>query len=155
MQTLEKEKELVKESTQENTALKDTLKANEDRLAKLDTDFQQTKKTIEELISEVSALKTESAVLKDQKYNLRYELMKATKENDGLKDRLTSIPELKKAIKDLKKKIRQVGQVTVEIKRQVQNDKIPEGNQGFLLKGGHPAYRDKVRIEVTPVTASK
>jgi len=155
LQTLEKEKEALQEAARENAGLKDTLKANQDRLATLETDFQQAKQTIEGVLSDVSALKAENSNLKDQKYNLRFELVQATKENESLKAKLTSIPELKKAIKDLKKKIRQVGEVTVEINKQIQGDKIPEGNQGFLLKDGHSASRAKVRIEVTPVGDSK
>ncbi len=148
LQALQKENALLQKITQENTGLKDSLKARQEQLVKLEASSAEARKTIEGLTSQASALKAENAALGTDKTRL-------SKENESLKAKLSSIPELKKTIKELKRQMRQVSQITLGIKREAKNEKLPEGNRGFLMKDGRSTYRAKVRIEVTPVSTHK
>lgn len=139
-QTLEKEKELQQKVVQQNSALKDYLRASKERLTELFADYRETQETIEQLDSKVSLLKAENTALTEEKERV-------TQENEDLEAKISSIVELRKAIRELRRQMRKVG---VELKQKVTADKIREGNRGFLLKDGQPTSPAKVKIEVIP-----
>lgn len=141
-QSLDQEKTLNGKLTLENTQLSDDLKENEEKLAKLDADFKETLKKVEELHAQISTLH-------DQKESVTLQLAQATQEKDMLRARMDSIPELKKMIKELKK---QMQQTTQEVKAKVKEERIILGNQGYLIRDGKPTYPPRVRIEVEPIS---
>lgn len=143
LQTLEKERELQQK-------FKVDLEASEEKLINLNEELTQAQKTIEELNSQVSTLKAENASFIKEKNDLSAQLTQIIREKDEFKRRLSSISELKKAIRELK---RQMHQVSREIKRKTrpQTKKIIEGNRGFLIKDGKSTYIPRVKIEVKPV----
>jgi chromosome segregation ATPase len=148
LQELDRAKNLQQQLTQENTGLRDNLKASEDKLAGLNADFAKAKQEIEKLNSEISAWKAENAALKEE--NAKFD--QVAKERDELKAKLSSIDELKKTIRDLKQQMRQV---KVEIKQEAAKvSYIIEGNRGYLIKDGKPTCPTKLRIEVTPAPAA-
>lgn len=140
LQTIEKQ-------NQENLVIRDNLKAAEDKLAEMDADFTQAQKTIAQLNSLVSSLKTENVSLKDQGENLKAQLSQASKEKDILQAKLNSLEELKKAIRELKIKIRQA---KIELLRKNNAPLTKEGNRGFVIKNGKSTYPTRVKIEVNP-----
>jgi chromosome segregation ATPase len=125
-QTLEQEKQQRQAFAQENTGLKDNLKAAQDELTRISTTLDQAQKTIDQLNAEAAVLKTE---------------------NISMKERLGSIKELKKAIREVKIKIYQA---RVEMRQKSDVQRLLEGNRGFVLKDGKPTYPAKVRIQVNP-----
>lgn len=145
LQALNKEKELYQKTSQENSALKDYLRANELRLTKVFADYEEAQKTIERLNAQVSLLKAENAALAEQ------EEQALPQKNDYLKPKPSSLAELKRALEELKKRMSRAG---FEIGHKAQTEKIPEwnleGNQGFLIKNGQPTYSAKIKIEVIP-----
>jgi chromosome segregation ATPase len=146
LQEIGKEKELQQKLTRQNSGLKDYLKASRKRLTRLFSAHRKAQNEIEELDAKFSILKTENRVLVEEKQ--RY----AT-ENEGLKAKLSSIAELKKAISELKRQMRKVPTVK---KAQMQNEeKNAEGNRGYIIKDGKLTYPAKVRIEVIPATTTK
>ena len=149
---LKKERELEEKLIQEKAAVKADLQASQERLAKLATDFQQVQNFVEQLNSENTALKTENDNLKDEQYSLNNKLIQMTQENDSFKARLGSLVELKKAIRELKQKMR--SKTHGEIKEKTQPERIREGNRGYLIKSGKTTYPSKAKIEVNLVTTT-
>lgn len=140
LQTIEKEKELQQKLTQENLGLKDSLKTSEEKLAEFNTDLIQAQKTIEELSSQITAIKLENTALKDEKEKLFLKLNQVLQEKEVLKP--------KKAIEELKKPVYQTKR---EIKKPSKSKIPPLGNRGFLIKDGKSTYPStKIRIEVEP-----
>jgi predicted RNase H-like nuclease (RuvC/YqgF family) len=152
-QAIEKEKELQNAIAQENSTLKDELKANTDKLTQLDVDLQNSQKTIEQLTSQIALSQAENTALREEKDKLTLELTQVSQERDTLKARLSSIPELKKAIKEAKMQIPKVKAMIREITRK---RRIIEGNRGFLIKNGMSTFPiTKIKIEVMPASTSK
>lgn len=149
---LEKEKELEKQLAQEKSELKDNLKASRIRLSKLFRQARETQKAIDQLNSNFALLKAENTALLEQDAKAKLKLSQLSEENEGLKARLNSIAELKKAIAELKRQMFNVG---VKIIKKSDDQRTLEGNRGFLIKNGKFTYPAKVKIEVVPVTPAK
>ncbi|MEI6631173.1 MAG: hypothetical protein WCL25_00990 [bacterium] len=153
LQGIEKEKQLNLQITQENTGLKENIGAAEEKIAQLSTDIAYAKKIFEDFKSEVSVLKAENMAVREENVNLTSKLSQVSQEKDTLTMRLSSIAELKKAIRELKKQMRRVSS-EISYKETVR-EKILEGNRGFLLKNGKPTYPTKVKIEVKSLPAKE
>lgn len=151
-QELETERSAKQMLTRENLILHDGLKASKDELIRLEADLQQRQKNIEELSSQISALKVRNIALKEEKDKLELELSQISKERDILHSRLGSIVELKKAIKALRIQMRGVGR---EARKKAKELRVITGNRGFLIKDGQPTFPARVRIEVRPVSAGE
>ena len=139
-QALEKEKELQRKLSQENSGLKDGLKISKIRLMKLFRDASKMEKEFQQLNSQISILKAENKALIEKENQAKLKLSE-------YETKFNSIAELKKAIRELK---RQMHKVSIEINQKTQDEKIVEGNHGFLIKDGKPTYPTRVRIEVIP-----
>ena len=125
LQELEKEKASLERLQIKNNILKSNLRATHKRLNKSFSDSRLSEKRFEELNSQITALKLENASLSEDR-------AKITKENESYKATLTSIPELKSIIQELKRLARS------------------KGNRGFLIKSGQSTTASKVKIEVIP-----
>ncbi len=132
LQEIEKEKIQIEQLQQKNTNLKDYLKAGKNRLTRLFRDNSKTKNDLEEVSAKFAILKAENRALIDSRKRL-------SAENEQFKFKLSSVVELKKAIKELKANRYKL--FTLEI----------EGNRGFLIKDGQPTSIEKIKIEVIPV----
>lgn len=132
LQELGKEKGLNADLTQKNANLKANLKASKERMTRLFRDNSKTQDALEDLNAKFSILKAENKAL----IGLH---AKMYLENEQFKFKLGSVIELRKAIKELKTRKRK--DLGLEI----------EGNQGFLIKDGHPTS-GKVKIEVIPAS---
>jgi len=152
-QAIEKERELQKALSQENLTLKDELKTNTDKLTQLDVDLQNSQKTIEQLTSQIALSQAENTALREEKDKLTLELAQISQGRDTLKARLSSVPELKKTIKEVKVQIRKTKVMMREITKK---RRVIEGNCGFLIKNGKTTFPiTKIKIEVMPVPLSK
>ncbi len=151
VKNLNQEKELNTVLNQENNGLKDNLNQTQAKLAQMETDFQSSQKAIEDLDSQISLVKAENTALRDQIQGLELDINQAKADKEQLQVRLSSLAELKKAIKELRQKARLA-------KKQVQKrietkEKIILGNNGFLIKDGKPTS-STIRIEVEPLPGS-
>jgi len=151
-QELGQEKDLKEQLSTENVALKQSLQASEDKLIKLSSDFVLVQKELEGLSSQLAALKEENFLLKEEKDSLNVQIAQVTQERDNFQTRLSSIAELKKAIRDLK---RQMRKVNVEIKGKIGRYRVIGGNCGFLIKDGKTTYPARIKIEVIPAPSAK
>jgi DNA repair exonuclease SbcCD ATPase subunit len=151
---LDKEKQLSQQLIQESTVLKDDLKTREEKIAQLSTDVAYAQKIVEELNSQVSILKAENMAVRDQNNGLTVKLSQVSQEKEALQLRLSSVAELKKAIRELKKQMRKVHS-EIKFKEEVAGGKVLEGNRGFLVKNGKPTYPTKVKIEVKSLSLNE
>lgn len=140
LQTIEKQ-------NQQNSQLTEALKLSQDKLTKMEADFSVARKSIEELNSQVSLLKTENIGLIGQNDNLKLQMTQVSDERNELKARLSSLAGLKKAIRDLKTKMHLT---KIELRKQANTQMLLEGNRGFIIKEGKYTYPLKVKIEVNP-----
>jgi hypothetical protein len=131
LQELGKEKELTGQLALKNTDLKDYLRASKNRITRSFQDNARIQQKLEDTGAMFSILKEENLALIESRKRIY-------KENEEFKLKLSSVIELKKAIKELKIRKRR--------------DLFPEmeGNQGFLFKDGQSTALEKIKIEVVP-----
>jgi chromosome segregation ATPase len=137
---IDKEKSVSAGLSQKIFVLKNNFRAAKVRLNKLFTDYQRAQSELDDLDAKFSLLKAEKVELEKQNKLI-------TEENSGLKEKLGSVAELKKAMHQLRK---QAQKVTVQIRKKFDQNRVIEGNNGFLMKNGLPTYPAKVKIEVVP-----
>ncbi|HTZ11578.1 MAG TPA: hypothetical protein VMD04_04295 [Candidatus Margulisiibacteriota bacterium] len=147
---LGKERELREQFSQENAVLKENLRVSGEKLAQMNADFAKARETIEQLNSNFALIKAENKALIERKERLSAQLSRVTQENDVLKTTMSSVIELKKAIRELKKQARKVTVAIKEKVKSVQKARALEGNRGYLLKDGKLTYPSRVIIEVSP-----
>jgi chromosome segregation ATPase len=146
LQDLEKEKEAKQKLSLNNSELKEYLKATKDKIARLFKEAKETQDTIEDLNSQISLAKAENKALLEETETIKADLTQVSQENASLKTKLSSIDELKKAIRELKIQKRKMALEIMKVKA----EEIIEGNLGYLLRDGKLTYPAKVKIEVMP-----
>ena len=146
LQDLEKEKEANDKLASDNQELKKYLIASREKISKLFEEVKETQDAIEQLSFQISLAKAENKALLEETENIKSNLSQVSQENAALKAKLSTVVELKKAIRELKKQKRKVTQEITQIKI----DRIIEGNRGYLIKDGKLTSSFKVRIEVMP-----
>jgi chromosome segregation ATPase len=113
-----------------------------------DSRYGEAQKIIEELNLRLASLKDENQTLKDKEVQLNAQIANLSQENSILKTRLGSIPELKKAIREAKQRMRQMNLSLKNKSKAVYQ--IIGGNRGYLIKDGQVSKPAKVKIEVKP-----
>jgi len=131
LQELGKEKKLKEQLALKNAGLKDYLGASRNKVARLFKDKAMVQASLEDTSAKFSILKAENRALIDRSKRIYME-------NEQFKAKLSSVVELKKAIRELRARKRKV--LTPET----------EGNRGFLIKNGQPTIPEKIKIEVVP-----
>ncbi len=131
LQELGKEKELREQLALKNTHLKDYLRAGKNRIVRLFRDSSRIQNNLEDVNAKLSILKAENRILIDSRKRIYLE-------NKQFKARLSSVVELRKAMRELITKKRRTPDLEVE------------GNQGYLLKAGQKTTPAKIKIEVVP-----
>lgn len=136
LQDLKKEKEVKEQLELKNAKLKGYLRASGNRVRRLFQDNAKSRNNLEDAGSRLSILKAENRALIDSRKRVYME-------NEEFKLKLSSVNELKKAIKELRGK------------KHRNPDSVAEGNQGFLIKDGRLTALEKVKIEVIPAQTKK
>ncbi|RJO64941.1 MAG: hypothetical protein C4540_02715 [Candidatus Omnitrophota bacterium] len=154
LHSIETEKEAQRVLSEENAELTKTLNLTQEQLRTFDTDLKAAQEELDRLNLAVRTLKTESEASRSQNDYLKAQLGQLSQENNELKIKLGSIAELKKVIRELKRKPRKSLSVQLQqsgVKKNENPRRRFPGNQGFLLKNGKSTYIPKVYIEVSPV----
>jgi len=150
LKTLEKQKWLKQKLIDENSIIREGLISGKEKSTKLGADLTQAQKTIAELNTQISSLQAEKAAVGHEMDKLNIQLTQVIQEKDALNSRLNSIAELKKAIKELKIKMRKA-RVESNDAPGVRNKtgQIIKGNRGFFVKAGKSTFPVKAKkIEV-------
>jgi uncharacterized protein (DUF3084 family) len=141
LQTLEKEKEAREKLIKESAGLRDYLRASKQRLSRLFSAYTKKENELDTLSSQFSILKVERDALQAKNTEI-------ISENSQLTAKLSSIVELKKAIRELKRHRRLSRKLGKDASVNKQTDS--DGNQGFVIKDGVPSVTQKTRVEVSP-----
>ena len=132
LQELGKEKKLNEQLAAKNVKLKAYSKASKVRMARLFRDNSRTQNEFENINDKFAILKAENRALIGR-YKRSYI------ENEQFKLKLSSVVELKKAIRELRTKKPKASGLAME------------GNQGFLIRNGRSTL-EKIKIEVIPAS---
>ena len=131
LQELGKEKELNEHLAVKNVKLRAYVRASKVRMTRFFQQDYKLQKSLEDTQNKFSVLEAENRALLESSKQL-------ASENEGFKMKLSSILELKMAIKELRHKKRKPPVVETE------------GNRGFLVKDGQLITQEKIKIEVVP-----
>ncbi|MHB8155470.1 MAG: hypothetical protein ACYDFR_05400 [Candidatus Omnitrophota bacterium] len=132
LQELGKEKELNEQLAAKNVKLKDYSRASKARMTRLFRDNSKTQNELEETNFKFAILKAENKALIDNHKRNYLEI-------EQFKLKLSSVVELKKAIRELRTKRPKASGLAIE------------GNQGFLIRDGRSTL-EKIKIEVIPAS---
>jgi len=136
LQELGKEKGLKEQLASKNTVLRNHLRAGRNRIARLFQDNSTMRASLEDKSAKFSILKAENRALIEQRKRI-------SAENEQFKAKLSSVIELKKAIRELRSKKRKV------------LASVTGGNRGFLTRDGQPTMQEKIKIEAVPDQAKE
>lgn len=134
--------------TQEKQALAESLQAGEKNIAQLNQTIQEQAKQVEEM----GIVRADNDSLKKQNEEARAQLNQVTQERDSMQARFNSLTELKNAIRELKRRMRQAQAPVFGPQGAAVSEKgmVIEGNHGFMLKDGKLTYPTTVKIDVVP-----
>jgi len=149
VQSLNSGRDALKKLDEDNARLTQTIKAQGESISALTAEVEKTNGKLEELNSRYALIRCENSALKSQ-------LLFVVKEEEKMRFSMTSLPELKKAIRGLKKK-KIHARISPVIRKQRINkaDKgqMLEGNRGFLVRDGKPTFAKTIKIEVVPTSS--
>lgn len=147
LKTIEQEKLKNYEIIQKNKSLKENIRASTRKITMLSADYERRNN---ELLYQISALQSENIAISARENKLKSDLALVSRQKLDLSERFSSISELKKAIRELKKDKGKNRHIIVESPKKITAQRSTEGNQGFLMKNGMSISTVKVKIEVNP-----
>lgn len=135
----------------------------QEQISTLSSAFKTAQARVKSLTSKIRILQEENKVLSSEKEELNTKFSQVSQEKQALMSKFDSIIELKKAIRDLKQRIRLARQeiqkkMPAEEKPQPEAGWVEGGNRGFIIKDGQltiPAYRIKIEVKPTFDTDSQ
>jgi chromosome segregation ATPase len=132
----------------ENTGLKDQIRTDQGRFTAA---IQEAQANIDSLTEQISISREENTALVSQIDGLKAQLTTAAEEKNRMAATLSSVDELKKAIKDLRRRTRQARRsapmtIVADAKKQI--TEITLGNRGFIIRNGKLTYPSRVKIDV-------
>jgi chromosome segregation ATPase len=145
---LEKALEAEKDLILKNAGLKDQIKTDRDKFTDA---IRETQANMDSLAEQISISREESAALVSQIDGLKSRLTAADQEKDRMAATLNSMDELKKAIKDLRRRTRlakRSAPMTIVADAEKQVTEITLGNRGFIVRNGKLTYPSRVKIDV-------
>lgn len=145
---LEKALEAEKDLILENTGLKDQIKTDQDKFT---ASIQEAQANMDSLAQQISISREENVALVSQIDGLKSQLTAAAQEKDRMAATLNSMDELKKAIKDLRRRTREAKRfapMTIVADAEKQVKEITLGNRGFIVRNGKLTYPSRVKIDV-------
>ncbi len=148
LKDLENEYAKQKALSEEKAALEGKLQAAENDILKLRTDLRTASDNLAELNSRLAVAMAENAEVSRELGQTKADAAASRQERDMLAARFNSIPELKKAIRDLKRKLSAARR---EIDTRIHEDRLIIGNGGYMIRDGKPTYPTRVKIEVVPL----
>jgi hypothetical protein len=163
-------KENLDQASQKNLQLEGNINLLHNQLAQTEERIATDKKNIGMLSRAYQQVKKINTFLLERSNEMGNQYMRLEFENNEMKKTLSSEAEIKKALKELKKrpvqkskkKVRRAPASVISKKQQKKpKEKIinvprppdvsTEGNQGFVVKDGKPTLADSVDIKVIPV----
>lgn len=155
--SLKQETELRQKLNEEKAALTASLKGAQETIADLNAKNAQSQEHVFSLVKEIEAMESHNSRVREELAQAQERLDALLGKNIELETRLSSIPELKKAIAELKLKMKKTSYHHKLKSLQFKEKRLPwdeedlNGNSGFIIKNGIPTYKGRVKIEVKPL----
>lgn len=140
---LKQEEELIISLNEEKRMLAGTLKEKEGKISQLEAKNTQNQEQIFSLVNEIEDARK-------QRDNTMRDLSVSQEKLTEMQTRMQSVPELKKAIRELKMRMRNSRpkiRPRFALPAQISG---AESNFGYLVRDGMPTYKPRIKIEVTP-----
>ena len=142
---------------QELSEARQTVETQSSDLSQLHGQFEQIQARLAQTEGEVTQLRADYAKLQDTSTDLSDQLALATKEREALQSKLSSVHELKLALRDLRQKVwKQRWQAWldhIQAQRQGAATQLAQGNRGYVVRNGAstlnaatPSTRLQVRV---------
>lgn len=148
---LKRSHEQIAQQIREKFEIENELKGTQSKLARTEFDLRHSRHKLGFVDKKLRLVKNDNAELRRVKFSLKERIFLLEKEKEVMEARLHDLNELKKAIYEVKREIRQQ-----KIARQKDLDarELELGNRGFIVKDGKPFTPPKVKIEVRPAGLS-
>ncbi|MBI4003399.1 MAG: hypothetical protein HY353_00075 [Candidatus Omnitrophica bacterium] len=128
--------------SQELSSAKETIEGQSEDLTGLQSELQQVKTQLDQSLTELAALQQEHEQLRQRDASLSAQLGSVTTEKAQLEAKLSSINELRLAIREVRRKIWNERWVEWRARAQAQKEEdlreLAAGNRGFLVRDGLP-----------------
>ncbi len=152
LESIAKEKSRFAALTRIHLTLKKNIKAGNQRITGLFAEIEAINKSMDNLKTEVLFLKAENSAIRAEGERLKIDLVKMLEQEEPVVEQWQPVIENKEVEPALKKEKKTRLLKAVEekqISRKIE-ERIIEGNRGYLLKDGKSVAFIKVRIEVNP-----
>ena len=124
----------------ELTGAKGTIEGQAGQLSNLQHELDDVQARLDKTVNEIATLQQEHEQLRAQNTTLSTQLSSAIAERQQLEYKLSSLKELRLAIRDVKRKIWQerwaAWYVHVEAQKHVDEERLASGNRGYLVRDG-------------------
>ncbi len=147
--SLAQEKEQEAKLLRGNTLLKKALRAGKRKISTLHKRAGDAETRENDIKAQFALVKAENDILRNERDSMKTKFSQTVQENEALKAKLSSIAELKKAIREVKKQMRGVA---VSMFHKVEAPRMVGGNGGYIIRDGKPTYQTKIKIEVKPAS---
>ena len=156
---LRQETELRQKLDEDKSVLSDGLKETREANLNLNTKNDQLQEHIFSLVKEIESMENHNSRVKEELAQTQEKLDALLGKNIELEARLNSVSELKKAIAELKLKLKtkksgynyKLKPMRFKEEKQSWDEEGINGNSGFIIKNGVPTYKGRVKIEVKPL----
>ena len=137
---------------QELSDARQTVETQTTDLSQLHTQFEDVQVRLTQTETDITRLRAEYAKLQNAHTALTGELAMTTQEKDVLEAKLSSVRELKLALRDLKSKIWhqrwQAWLDRLQINRQESATQLAQGNRGYVVRNGVSTLSTSTRLQV-------
>ena len=148
-------RQLQEERTQldgELTDVRQVVNTQSGEIKGLRQEVADMRRRMEGTATELAALKQEHKTMREREAQLEKELSATVAEKQELEAKLSSLKELRLAIKDVKRKMKSERQAAwrsrVQALRQADQELLASGNRGFIVRDGLPTLGSNVRLHV-------
>jgi len=142
----------------EKVWLQDELKTTREELVKTEIDLKNTMYKLDFVNRKIAVLRGDNTALLKARQSLESKIAMLEEEKKIIEARFHSLNELKNAIRQVKREIREdkiiQRQEYVRQQKEIEKWETAAGNHGFLTKDGEDYYRPKVNVDVRPANIS-
>jgi chromosome segregation ATPase len=133
---------------------KQELAQSKGQIRQLEGELAATQEQLQQVRAELEGTLAALKEVNDKLARTQQDNLALLEEKDKLEAKLRSLQELKKAIKEVKIERRQQKKQEYLAKKETQKEidvqKLAQGNRGFLIKGGQSTHQPRVTIDVQP-----
>jgi chromosome segregation ATPase len=138
--------------TEELSGAHQTLKDQAGEIEGLQKDLQGVQQRLDQTVVELSSLQREHESLRQANMSLTTQLASVTQEREALQQKLSSIPELKQAIREIRRKMSDerwaAWRARVQAFREADQRALETGNRGYVLRSGAPTLGARTKLQV-------